>query len=355
MSVEAVSVPKSRWKVLRRIAGALAIALLVALGWTLLWRLAARQSERIIDAWIVRERSIGRNWSCPDRKVQGFPFAIEISCAKPAFDGLIFGEHFAGGLNGFNATAVVYHPSAVRIALASPFSVRSDDRRTALDLTWDDLDVVLDGLPQNIWRVRIKGDRLSLRGNFENAGLVMGAAGHLSADAAARPDQTDSAYDFTLAVGDAGLPDLDRLLGVSLPTQISAQGTLTKARFDPGLDVTQNVDNWRAAGGRLDIVDANLSHGDIKFDAHGSLSLDNAHRLEGKLDTKSRGLEPMLLRLGVNPTLVSAGALLSSFITGDLPSNQKNETADLVVSIGFDDGRISIGPVKTSAHVPPLY
>lgn len=355
MSVEEAPATKPPRGYLPWAAGGLALLVLLALAWTLLWRFAAGESEKIIAAWIDREKSFGRIWSCSDRRIEGFPFTIEITCTKPHFDGMIFGRHFTGGLGGFRATALLFHPRAVTARLGSPFAVLSDDRATNLELAWGGLQLVLAGLPQNVWRVDIAGQKLAWHGTLEGLGAVTGAAARLVADAMAHPDQADRAYDFNVAISAATLPDLDRFLGAALPTEIDAQGTVTKAIFDPALTVAENMDNWRSAGGRLDLVEASLTHGDTTFMARGSLSLDDLHRVQGKLDTQSRGLEPLLLRLGVNPVLVSAGALLSNLIAGATPGGAETPPETLVVSVGFDDGRLSIGPARTAIRLPPLY
>lgn len=336
---------------------AISVALLVvlALAWTIVWRLAAAESEKTIASWIDREKSFGRIWSCPERSVGGYPFGIEIACAKPRFDGLIFRRHFSGGLGGFQATAVVLHPTAVTARIGSPFAVLSDDRQTNLQLAWDRLNVALAGMPQGMWHVDIAGGNLAWRGTLEGAGAVRGAAGQLSAEAAERPDQTDRAYDFNVAISAATLPEVDRVLGSALPADIAARGTVTQASFDPERTLPENMDMWRAAGGRLDLAEASLTHGDSKFTARGSLSIDDLHRLQGRLDTQSHGLEPVLLRLGVNPTLVSAGALLSSLLSGGSSSGSDTPPNTLILRVGFDSGRLSIGPVRTPISLPPLY
>jgi hypothetical protein len=355
MSVEEAPAAKPPRRFLLWAAAAVVLLVFLASSWTLFWRFAAGQSEETITAWIDREKGFGRIWSCPARTIGGFPFAIEIACTKPRFDGVIFGRHFSGGLNDFHATALLFHPSVVTARLGSPFAVLSDDRTTNLELAWHGLELVLDGLPQNVWRVSISGHKLAWRGALQGLGAVTGRAHRLVADAMAHPDQTDRAYDFNVAVSAATLPDLDRFLGAALPTDIDAQGTVTKAIFDLAPTVAQNMETWRAAGGRLDLGEASLTHGDTKFTARGSLRLDDLHRVQGRLDTQSRGLEPFLLQLGVNPVLVSAGTLLSSLITGAPPSSADTPPETLVVPIGFDDGRLSIGPARTSIRLPPLY
>src|SRR5579863_10243014 len=69
---------------------AVTLAVFAVLAATLLWHFAAQKSEAIIDAWIAREKAVGRVWTCPQRTVEGYPFTIEIACAKPCFDGIIF-------------------------------------------------------------------------------------------------------------------------------------------------------------------------------------------------------------------------------------------------------------------------
>ncbi len=329
----------------------LALVGLVALAWTVLWNLAAGQSERTVEAWIVREKSFGRTWFCPERTVGGFPFAIEMECTKPRFDGIIFGRHFTGGLGGFRATAVVFHPTVVTARLGAPFAVSAEDEDAHLDLFWSDLRLVLDGLPQGMWHVTIHAEKLAWRGASHDYGSVDGNAERLMGYAANHA--TDRSYDFNVTIDSARLPEIDRLLGADLPADIVARGTVTQAGFDPALPLADNMDNWRAAGGRVDFAALDLTHGPAKFTAHGSLGVDALHRVEGRLDTKSYGLAPVLIRLGVNPTLVSAGALLSGLLSGT--SSNRADPDALVLPIGFEDGYLSIGPAQTSIRLPALY
>jgi hypothetical protein len=329
-----------------------ALIVFVVLAWTVVWNLAAGQSERIVEAWIVREKSFGRVWSCPERTIGGFPFAIEMQCTKPHFDGVIFGRHFAGGLGGFRATAVVLRPTAVTAWLGAPFAVSSDDENARVELDWNDFRLGLDGFPQKVWHVAINGDKLVWHGDLQEFGPVDGNAEQFSAQAANHAD--DRAYDFNIAISSARLPDVDRFLGADLPADIAARGTVTDAGFDPALTLPQNMDNWRAAGGHLDLVEASLTHGATKITASGTLRLDNLHRVEGKLDTQSQGFEPLLIRLGVNPTLVSAGSLLSSLLNSSSGHSDAPPNA-LVLPISFEDGVLSVGPAQTSIQLPALY
>jgi len=241
-------------------------------------------------------------------------------------------------------------PSKVTAQIEPPFAAHSDDRKVAFKIAWANLRVILDGLPKGLWQVAINGDDFALRGAVDGIGPITGKVDHATADAAERPNQTDRDYDFRFALSAATLPLLDRVLGANSSADIGAQGTLTKADLDPALTMPENLDRWRAAGGMLEMVDATLTSGETKFEAHGALTLDQAHQVQGKFDTESFGLEPLLRRLGVDPMLVSAGSLLSSII-GGTPGQEDS----LRVPVSFNGGRLYIGPVRTSIRVAPLY
>src|SRR6185437_12060048 len=89
---------------------------------------------------------------------------IAIACGKPHFDGMIFGQHYAGSLNGFVATARLSNPSEVTVKVASPFAVVSDDKTVDLNLAWKDLDVRLGGLPAMWRRFRLPGRGSACKG-----------------------------------------------------------------------------------------------------------------------------------------------------------------------------------------------
>lgn len=111
------------------------LVLFMPLGWTVFWRFAADQAAASLDAWIAREKAFHRVWTCPDRHIAGFPFAIKIACHKPHFAGNIFGRHYSGSLDGFIAKAKFTHPDDVAVKVVSPFAVVSDDKTINLALT----------------------------------------------------------------------------------------------------------------------------------------------------------------------------------------------------------------------------
>lgn len=326
-----------------------------AVGWSGLWYFGARQTGQVLDAWLAREKTFGRVWSCPDRHIGGYPFAIAISCASPRFDGLIFGHDYSGTLQGFRATAVLAHPRDVDVEVASPFVATSEDGKVNFQITWDGLAVQLNGLPQDLWQVAINGKNFVLHGTAGAVGIT-GKVSDATAKIAQRAGTDGNALDFDVALNGTALPMIDEALGPGSPTDISAQGIATQTAFDPGLTAAQNLEHWRAAGGRVNLTTFTLTRGDTKFAAKGAFALNDAHRVDGQFDTRSSGFEPVLQHYGIDPSLISFGALLGNLLSGGSGQSQpqQQETA-LHLPVHIDDGAIAVGPIRTSIRIPPAY
>ncbi len=334
--------------------GLAGVGLFAILAWTIFWYVAAQQTAASLDAWIAREKVFNRNWSCPDRQIAGFPFAIEIACSKPHFEGAIFGRHYSGTLKGFRATAKLMSPSVVTVKVASPFAVTSDDKAVDLSLAWDRLDILLGGLPQDVAEVSVTGQTLSLQGHAQGLGPLEGRAGRARADITRDAGRADHAVHFRVVLNGASVSVVDALLGGASPADVTAEGDITQASFDPARTLTYTLDQWRSASGHVDLADVNMTRGETQFRAHGVLSVDPAHRLQGRLETDCLGFEPVLRRLGVDPALIDAGSLLASLLGGG-SHDAAAGPQPLHLPVSFDSGLLSIGPVRTSIRLPPLY
>jgi Uncharacterized protein conserved in bacteria (DUF2125) len=110
------------------------------------------------------------------------------------------------------------------------------------------------------------------------------------------------------------------------------------------------LENWRSANGHVDITTGWLTSGQMIFDATGGLDLDGQHRVNGKLDASFAGLDKAFRQLGVDPTLITAGQVLSGLLRGG-----RGGTGRLNLPLTFSEGFLSIGPVRTQIQIPPLY
>lgn len=331
-----------------------ALVIIAAAGWIGFWFFAAQQTAGSLDAWIGREKLFHRNWTCPHRQFGGFPSGIEISCSKPTFDGMIFGRHYAGSLAGFTASAEFSKPNDVIIHVMSPFAALSDDKTIDLNLAWNNLDVHLGGLPSDVSDISMSGSGLKLQGHAQGVGALAASAQQGLARVSRDPANADRAIRFDVAFSGANVPAVDQFLGNAAPAEIAAAGVVTQASLDPSKTLVQTLDQWRVAGGHVDFAKLNVSRGETQIEAKGPLTLSPTHQLQGRLDTKCTGYETVLQRLGVDPALITAGSLLASLLGGS-KEDEKSGTQPLHIPIGFNSGRLSVGPVRTSIQLPPLY
>jgi hypothetical protein len=323
----------------------------LAIGWTLLWRAAAAQTKSVLDAWMVREAAVGRVWTCPDRTIAGFPFAIRVRCAAPRFSGDLAGITTQGSLGGFEAVAAVYHPTEIQASLDAPFTVTTADGATAVTFGWGRLTLVLSGLPTAVTEAAMNADDMSVSGKVGGLGAIAARAKTVTAGARRDAGRADDAYAFSFATSGAAVPLIDALLGGAMPASIDVAGTLTQADVTrPGTPLDR-IESWRMAGGHIDLARLVFSRGAMRIEASGGpLSLDAAHRPQGRLDARADGFDPVLRRLGVNPAVVAIGGLLGGVLGG-----RSQGGGGLHLPIGLDHGLLVIGPVRTSFAVAPLY
>ena len=327
------------------------IAVLV-IGWTIFWNFAAHEAAASLDAWIAREKHFRRVWTCPDRHIGGYPAAIAITCSRPLFDGMIFGEHYLGSLAGFVATAQFSNPDDVTINVVPPFQAEPDDKSGNLQMSWDALAVRLGGIPQNVSEVSVSGTGLTVQGKTSRLQAMTMKAQQAHAVFTREPARQDRATHFQIDLQGTTIPAVDAYLGGSFPANVTASGDITEASFNPAKTMAQTLAQWSAAGGHIELSNFAVMRGETKLQARGTLSIDSAHNVEGQLDTKCVGFEQVLLRLGVDPAIVGASSLLATLLGG---GKDDKGPQPLHLPVTFTDGRVSIGPVRTNLRVPPLY
>ncbi|VTZ48570.1 conserved hypothetical protein [Methylocella tundrae] len=340
----------------RRTSSILALIVLTILGaaaagWSLFWYAAARQTDAVVTAWIAREATLGRVWSCPQRHIGGYPLDIEMSCAGLQFRGKLVGGDFTGSLHGFRASSSVLRPERLTAQLESPFTGKTPDGKLDLALQWAKLDLTIEGPPDALTRFSLEGDQMLLKGSMIGVGALNSGAKTVQVSITPRPDG-EAALNFDIAMNGVAIPSMSDVLGLDAPLDAILAGTVTKIDSSTAGTLFEDMERWREKGGRLDVRTALLTSGSAKLDARGSLDLDEAHRPRGKLDTAFEGLNPVLGRLGVDPRVLTASSLLTNFL-GHAQGKQQAEAARLPLRIA--DGWLLIGPIRTPVRLPALY
>lgn len=326
-------------------------ALVLIVGWSLLWVVARQQVSAGLDGFIAAEAAHGRRWTCPDRTVDGFPFRIAVSCRDVGFAGLVDGSPGQGRLAGLAARTWVHEPNAVYLVLDGPLSLTTADGRADFTLTWARLGAKLRGVFGDRRRAEVVGEELSLSRPRGGGGAARRLEVHAgpALDAAAAPDAAAA----EVALSGLAAPGIDAVTGEAAPLDGLFTGSVTYALGDlPDLGPA-TVDRWRAAGGRLDVSNVTLTKGPLSVGAAGALGLDSLHRVQGRLDARFGGFEPLAKRFGVSLGAVQVGGLLANLL-GTRPAPVA-APGTVSLPVLFADGTVSVGPFKTGLRLPPLY
>lgn len=332
---------------------AVLLVVLVAGLWSAAWAWAAHEAGRQLDFWLQAEAAQGRAWTCPSRKVGGYPFALAIDCADPSFRAQANGEGVEAQVAHLQAALSLRHPRTVALTLTPPFSYRTADATTNLGGTWSALSLDLEGLP-NVQALSLHGSKLAVAGTFGAQGRQSGSAARLDADLTLPDDPAAPVVGFDIALAGAPIAALDQFLGGDAPADLALTGTLDHADVGDARTPAQAIETWREAGGQVTLASGTLSREAAKLIASGLVGLDAQHRPQGRLDAQFVGLEPILARYGINGSLAAAGSLLSALFGGGKPIAPAVPGA-LSLPITLRNGRVGIGPITTGIVLPPLY
>lgn len=257
------------------------------------------------------------------------------------------------------AQAWLYEPSAVYVVLSGPMTLATADGRADFSLAWERFGAKLRGIFGERRRAEIVGEGFALtrpdgtggsaRRIALRAGPTVGTAGADAAAATATADAVD------IALSGIAAPTLDGLTGDDAPLDGVFSGTVTRAFGDlPDLG-TATVERWRRAGGRLDIANVAMTKGPLTLGAAGQLGLDEAHRLQGRLQARFGGFEPLAKRYGISLGAVQVGGLLASLLGPKSAPAVPPPAGTVALPVTFGDGALTIGPFKTGLRLTPLY
>ena len=332
---------------------ALLFFVILAAGWAGAWFYAAYAAGHGFDDWQRAEAAQGRTWTCPNRAIGGFPFAVIMDCSDATFRGQAMGQGVEGSIAHITAGASLAHPRGVKVDLTSPFAYGTSDGQTIVSATWTHLDLGIASLP-NPSAAALHGSDVMVQGRFGASGPQSGKAARLDTTFTMVGDAADPAIDFTIAITGTDVPPLDDLLGGADTVAIDLAGRLHHAVATDARTPEEMMENWRRAGGTLDLAPSQATRAASKVMASGTVRLDDAHRPQGRLDAQFIGLEPILQRFGISGNLAGASSLLSTLFGGSRKA-QPTQPGALALPISFQQGRVAVGPIRTQIAVPPLY
>ncbi|BAU90362.1 hypothetical protein MPPM_1757 [Methylorubrum populi] len=337
----------------------------VAVAWATAWFFIRGKAESEMDAWLAREAQAGRQWTCADRSITGFPFRLELRCASLRFarsDGSFT-------LGPTTAVVQVYDPRHVVLEVDGPFHVEQGDLTG--NVTWKSLEASFHAASNGFSRASLVVDAPQGTVQSPDPGPVDFAAEHLELHARPTPGrfESDGAVDVSLRLAKAAVPRLDALAGSSDPADIDLDTTIERATVLRTGTVARELEKWRQADGRLDVTRLSIAKGERRLQAKGEVGLDEAHRPEGRFDIRAIGLEALVGQVMGQRFGSDKGALIGNLVGQFLGGLRKREDVSgeaqaasganglkPLPTLRLGDGRLMLGPLAVpNVVLPALY
>jgi hypothetical protein len=335
--------------------------IVVIVAWSVFWFMARGTVNTAIGTWLAREAAEGRQWTCPDRDVSGYPFRFEMTCTNLAFSGVTPEGPVAGTLPRLAVVAQAYQPQHVIFEATGPLKLARTDGAIELTADWKGLDasVIAPGADLDRFSIMTEGPSLTIGGTAV-APLTLTAAG-LEAHFRRDPDRpaNERTYDFNMTVDGATVPPLDAFLGTSDIVNLGLDAKVSHVRPFMAASQAEELETWRQAGGTIDLLRFDVQKGNQRLRARGRLSLDDAHRPQGQIDASVAGLDQVLARLGIGGSS-NLGALIAGGLAqlaprqGNVGTDPSSAGLTTLPTVTIADGRIAVGPFAFG-RVPPLY
>lgn len=327
---------------------------LVAAGWSTAWFVIRDRTIESLDTWIGRERDLGRQWSCAERSVGGFPFRVEVVCPRLS----LAGPDFAIAIGRVIGVAQVYQPGFIIVEASGP--LQSKIGPMSLEGTWRLLQASIRTSAEGIERLSLVLENPSMRAlGLPRSDLALSAR---HTEVHLRPDpamgSAEQAYDVSLRTDTATIPALDVVLGSSDPADLLVEAKLTRVSVPVAGPLIEEVERWRQAGGRIDLALLRFAKGQARLEASGQIGLDELHRPAGAIKTSGAGLQAILA-----PLVGPAAALLGGLLGGPAPVSANpagrptpSPALKPLPPLRLEGGRVLLGPLALpNVRLQPLY
>jgi hypothetical protein len=330
-----------------------AVVGLVIVAWCAAWFVIRNRTEEGLDAWLAREAAAGRQWTCADRSIGGFPSRVEVTCAS-----IILRRGALTATTGrVDAVAQIYRPRHVIVQAAGPLRVEEDGR--VVEGRWRQLDASVRTGEEGLRQLSAIMQGADWRVTGATPEPVTANADRLEVHARPSPSRTDESVDLVARASRAAVPLLDTALGSPDPANLELQARASQGLRLGAEPLGPQLERWREAGGALDVVLLTLAKGTGRLEAKGRLGLDAERRVEGRLDASALGLETALRPLlGGDSRASLAAGLLGALGRGTQRPPAEGAPSGLqpLPPLRFEGGRVFFGPIPVpGVRLTPLY
>ncbi|HSI41942.1 MAG TPA: DUF2125 domain-containing protein [Xanthobacteraceae bacterium] len=334
------------------IALPLLLLILAGIGWSGAWFYAAGRAEREIDAWIAREATQGRAWSCGQRSLGGFPFRFELLCDAPRLD-------FAGA-GGWEATAgrahavaQVWDPGHIIVEFQSPARLAEAAGGQVYEASWTLLQSSGVGTGGRPDRISTAADNLEIRAAGAPASLLF-AARHVEVHARRHPDAAEGTLDLAALLRGARGPAATGSAS-AVPVDGELQATITAMPEARSMPTEQRLRLWQEAGGRAKLALGRISAGDAaSLTTTADVGLDSSGRLDGEANMSAVGIDRLSAALTAAGLMPPALAALAPMARAAGTPAEVNGQRAASFAFTLKRGRISLGLLPLGS-IGPLF
>lgn len=314
------------------------------------WFYAANRLGYYVNQPLVSGKSLAE--LCNSSHTTGFPFRLKLGCHELTAP-LRFGAGlFYVGVEDAQGVASLISPNHVVLTLSSPIVIRKADGSPFAKIRHDGatLDAVwgLSGVRQ----IRLDAAAFDWRPELPGAGVAVNIQ-KLAASAGRHGDpDAPSSLHYELSGDGVTAPALQALLNSAGSGHFAASGDIAPApRL--GEDWRAALEDWRRKPGSLTIEKLQWQAGDMSLRVDGALSIDDSHRVSGRLNLVAQGAGALLVRFGVPNSSAQTQNLLGALLGPG--KGAKGETNALRLPLTLANGQVFIGPFRLPQKLQPLY
>lgn len=309
---------------------------LLGAGWSGFWFYAANLTDRHLTQWVATEKAAGRHFECQDQKISGFPFRIELICASAR----LTTPNLRVDLGAIHTATQIYNPKLALVDVNGPLRIKSAGVTTLV--AWNNMRISM-RFGQSLERLSIVTSDLVIGELQKDQGLSAKSAEiHLRTDTARSHEE--GAIDFAIRLQETRISSLDPLFGNQDLNFLELNGTATNMLNLRATAWQTALETWRAANGRLILEKGRMGRGHFLIEGQGTLDIDPSHRLRGELNVSVKGAAPLVSRLIPGNAAMLASALL-----------ERKDGTPTQLPLRLQDGRLSLGPLRSGPILSPLY
>ena len=277
-----------------------AIVIVLAVGLTWGWYLAASIADRALSGWVDREAKLGRVYACGSQSIGGFPFRIVTRCEKAAATFTSNHPPFDVTATDVTFSAALYRPTFLHGEITGPVTLADPGKPPIFVVNWSRAQLDLVGLPSDPEGISVSLTKPRLdRVAGPGSGMIFQADeadvdGRIVQGSARSHPVIEATGHFTAALA----PSFHPLLAAPLQGDIDAVLRGFKDFSPKPWPVLFR--EMQASGGGIDIKSFRIERSDAIVVGAGTLTVNEHGRLDGVLNVAVAGLENIVPLLGVD-------------------------------------------------------